>query len=145
MEPFGLVSAAAGLLSLGISVCEGLLTYYRSWKDADATMTAMYEAIEALVKTFVVLKRTVSGSILTSDVVVRVEESIISCEIGLSLLDKKLKKIQLNSKNDDWKERSWARLQRTLYPFKESTLVKLKEKCYELRDNLNIALVTLQM
>lgn len=145
MEAVGLGSAAAGLISLGITVCEKLLAYYSSWKDADATIKSMYEAMEALIKTFVVLKRSMSSSILRKDVVERVEESISSCETGLATLDKKLAKIKCNSKVNDWKEKTSARLQRTLYPFKESTLIKLKELCNELCENLKLAMMTLQM
>lgn len=45
MEPLGLSSGAAGLISLGISVCQGLLDYYRSWKYAEDQVAYMYESI----------------------------------------------------------------------------------------------------
>lgn len=52
---------------------------------------------------------------------------------------------KIHTNQDNWKERSWARLKGTLYPFKESTLIMLKERCNELRDNLTLAVTTLQV
>ena len=145
MDAFSVASTAAGLISLGITACQGLLTYYQSWKDADETVNNMYESIEALSKTFMILQRSTSNPLLNVDAIQRVNESVTSCNRGISALNKKLVKIKLQTKQNGWKERSWARLKGTLYPFKESTLVKLNERCNELRDNLTLAMTALQM
>ncbi|MCJ1261720.1 hypothetical protein MMC22_001586 [Lobaria immixta] len=146
MEAFGAASTAAGLISLGITCCQGLLVYYRSWKDADETVNDMYGSIEALARTFMVLERSISNSTLNKDATQRVNESTESCKQGISALNKKLAKIHLQTDQDSrWKKRSWARLKGTLYPFKESTLMKLKERCNDLRDNLTLAVAALQV
>lgn len=146
MEAFGAASTAAGLISLGITCCQGLLVYYRSWKDADETINDMYGSIEALAGTFMVLERSISSSTLSKDATQRVNESTESCKQGISALNKKLAKIHLQTDQDSrWKKRSWARLKGTLYPFKESTLMKLKERCNDLRDNLTLAVAALQV
>lgn len=145
MEAFGTISAAAGLVSLGITICNGLLIYYDSYKGADETVQAMVNSVESLTKTFTILERLVSSPSLSDDAKTRVVESITSCEVGISALRKKLDKIQKSSPQQRWHERSWARVKGTLYPFKETTLIKLRERCYELRDNLSFALTTLQM
>ncbi|KAH8199004.1 hypothetical protein TruAng_006833 [Truncatella angustata] len=145
MEAFGLVSAAAGVASFGITVCEGLLTYYSSWKDAYDTVRSMYENIEALAKTFVILERTISNPTLSEAARHRVEESIESCRKGIAALRKKLDKIEKSSAQQSWKERTWVRIKGTIYPFKESTLLKLKEGCIELRHDVGLALATLQI
>lgn len=145
MEAFGAASTAAGLISLGITACQGLLVYYRSWKDADETVNNMYESIKALAKTFMVLERSISSPMLNKDAIQRVNESMKSCEQGISALNKKLAKIHVQTNQQSWKGRTWVRLKGTLYPFKESTLVMLKERCNELRDNLNLAVAALQV
>lgn len=145
MEAFAAASTSAGLISLGITVCRGLLVYYRSWKDADETVNYMYGSIEALSRTFIVLERSISSPTLNKDAIQRVNECTNSCEQGISALNKKLAKIKSHTNHDNWKERSWARLKGTLYPFKESTLIMLKERCNELRDNLTLAVTTLQV
>lgn len=105
----------------------------------------MYRSIEALTRTFMILERSISSPKLNKDAIQRVNESTESCEQGISALNKKLAKIQLHTNQDSWKERSWARLKGTLYPFKESTLINLKERCNELRDNLTLAVAALQV
>lgn len=145
MEAFGAASASAGLISLGITACQGLLVYYRSWKDADETVNNMYGSIEALTRTFMVLERSISSPTLNKDAIQRVNESTESCKHGISALNKKLAKIKQQTNQASWKERSWARLKGTLYPFKESTLIMLKERCNDLRDNLTLALIALQV
>lgn len=145
MEAFGAVSAAAGFISLDITACQGLLVYYQKWKNADETVNNMYGSIEALIKTFMVLECSISSPTLNKNGIHRVSESTESCKQGISALNKKLAKIQLLTNKDSLKERSWARLKGTLYPFKESTLIMLKERCNELRDNLNLAVAALQV
>lgn len=145
MEALGVASSAAGLISLGITACQGLLVYYRSWKDADETVKNMYESIDSLTRTLMVLERSILNHTLNKDAIQRVHDSALSCEQGISALNKKLAKIQLPINQASWKERSWARLRGTLYPFKESTLIKLKEHCNELRDNLNLVVSVLQL
>ena len=59
MEAVGVASAFAGLASLGITVCNGLLQYYDAWKHAEDNMTSMYKSVETLTKTFLVLRRSI--------------------------------------------------------------------------------------
>ena len=145
MEALAVASSAAGLISLGLTVCNGLVTYYSSWKNAAGDVQKMLEPAESLAKTLAVLKYTISNPSLNRDVVQKVEESIFRCENGITALQKKLAKIRLKSQGGTWKDKTWAHLQRSMYPFKESTLVKLKEICLELREHLSLAMDVLQM
>lgn len=73
------------------------------------------------------------------------ENNITAVQQGFSSLKKKLDKIKAVPKHDTWLEKSKAHFRRTLYPFKESTLVKLKELSQDARNDLMLALDTLQM
>lgn len=145
MDPLGLSSGAAGLISLGLTVCQGLLDYYHSWKDAEDQATHMYTSIDALTKTFRLLESALETEVFSRDGVQRVEESIRSAERGLESLRKKLDKIRLVPLQSGWKSKTMAQFRRTLFPFKESTLAKLKELGIELRQNLTLALEALQI
>ena len=146
MEGFAVASSAAGLVSLGLTVCQGLLKFYESWKGAEDDVKRMYNSVEQLAKTFISLRRSIRQSQFSRDVVARVEESILMCENGLLTLKKKLSKINSASQaNGGWSHRLRSQFQRALYPFKESTIVKLKEICSDLQSNLVLALETLQM
>ena len=145
MEALGLSSGAAGLISLGITVCQGLLDYYRSWKDAEDRVAHMYASIEALTETFKLLDSAIHSKVLSHDSVQRVEESIRSAEKGLYSLRKKLDKVRLVPLQSGWKAKGMAQFRRTLFPFKESTLARLKELGIELRQDLTLALEVLQI
>jgi hypothetical protein len=54
-EAFGLAASIAGVVSLGLTVCQRLLTCYSSWKDAPADVEQMRESIKALNESFKVL------------------------------------------------------------------------------------------
>lgn len=145
MEALGLSSGAAGLISLGLTVCQGLLDYYHSWKNAEIQVEQMYASIEALTETFKLLALAIEPKVFSRNSVQRVEENIKSAEKGLQSLGKKLDKIRHVPLQSGWKAKGMAQFRRTLFPFKESTLVKLKELGIELRQDLMLALEVLQI
>lgn len=146
MDGFSVASSAVGIVSLGLTVCKELLKFYESWKEAEDDVKRMYDSVERLTKTFLYLKRSIQQSQFSKDVVARVEESIQMCEGGLVALKKKLSKInRALQTNRGWSQKLRSQFQRALYPFKESTVVKLKEICSDLQAVLALALETLQM
>lgn len=145
MDPLSIASASVGILSFGLTVCHGLLEYYSSWKDAEGDVAKMYLAIQGLAKTLVLVKSTIEHKEFNRNIVSQIEESIGSTEAGIISLKKKLDKIRISSTQDGWKEKSKVQFRRALFPFKESTLVKLKELSNELRENLSLAMNILQM
>lgn len=144
-DSFSVAASAVGLVSLGLQVCKGLLDYYASWKDKDTIVTSMYNQLEGTTKTFMTLEDCLRGQDLEPRLATRVEDSILSCREGINSLEKKLSKIRREP------NRSSSRLQlrnaahRALFPFKESTLVKLREVVSDLRDNVTMALDALQL
>lgn len=146
MEGFGVAANAAGLISLGLSICHELLKFYSAWKEAEVDLKRMYGTVESLTRTLLCLNRSIRQPLLGKEVVTRVEETIAMCETGISSLQRKISKIQLTKDvNDGWKKKFKAQLHRASYPFKESTIIKLKEICDDLQDHLALALETLQM
>lgn len=145
MEALGVSSGVAGLISLGITVCQGLLDYYDSWKDAESHVERMYTSIQALTKTLRLLESAVQHKAFDPDVVIRVEDCIKSVEKGLQSLQRKLDKVRLVLVQEGWKAKAKSQLRRTLFPFKESTLAKLNELGNELKDDLSLALNLLQI
>ncbi|KAL8822146.1 MAG: hypothetical protein Q9191_007112 [Dirinaria sp. TL-2023a] len=141
----GVASSVAGLLSLGIEVCGGLLQYYRSWKSAEEDVARTYVSVDALAKTLLLIKEVVEKNDFSTEHAKNVEASVIAVQQAINSLKKKLDKIKLTPKRDTWSEKPKAHLRRTLYPFKESTLVKLRELTQDARDDLDLAINTLQM
>lgn len=135
-EALGIASGVAGLISLGITLCEGVITYYTSYKDRNDSVARMYASVEMLNKTFALLNSAMNNKSLNLSIVAHVEEIVDSCSDGLKSLQKKLDKIKQNPN---------SKLAKVTYPLKESTLVKLIEISNDLRDNLALALNVLQM
>ena len=145
MEAFAVASSAAGLVSLGIEVCKGLLTYYQSWRTAVSDVAGMYTSIETLAKTLILLESVIKNGVFDQQIVKNVEKSILATATGLTSLKKKLDKIKFSNQEDKWTEKTRGSFRRVIYPLKQSVLVKLKELANELRDDLALAMSVLQM
>lgn len=138
-------SGIAGLLSLGVTVCQSLLDYYESWKHAEENVAKTYSSIEELFKTLKLLSNAVEHKGINSEIVSQIRNSISSAEASIYNLRKKLDKVRLVAVQDSWRDKAKAQFRRTLYPFKESTLAKLRELSGETRNNLSLALHLLQI
>ena len=145
MEALGAASGAAGLLSLGITVCQSLLDYYQSWKDAEENVAKTYTSIEELSNTLRLLAIAVQYKDFNGEIVGQIRGSIESAEQSLLNLEKKVDKVRVVPLQEGWRDKAKAQFRRTLYPFKESTLAKLRELSSETRDNLSLALTLLQV
>ena len=126
-------------------MCQSLLDYYHSWRDAEDNIAKTYVSIEELSKTFRLLATAVEYKEFNSEIVDQVRESIGSAEGSIHSLEKKLDKVRVVAIQDGWRGKAKAQFRRTLYPFKESTLAKLRELSSETRDNLSLALNLLQI
>ena len=93
-DPLSIAASAAGLVSLGLTVCSGLLDYYNSWKDQPSDITEMCESLEVLGKIFKLLDQKVRHPLLNRESVDRVTESLFSCAAGVQRLRYKLEKIR---------------------------------------------------
>ena len=73
------------------------------------------------------------------------EQCLGSCIGGLDKLQKKLHKLQTHHVPSGVGQKAWTEIQRLCYPFKESTLVKLREIVSELRQHLSLAVQVLDL
>ena len=145
MDGLSAASGVAGLLSAAIKVCQSLLDYYHSWKDAEDNVARTYVSIEELSKTLRLLEIAVKHKEFNGEIVDQIQDSIKSAEQSLLNLERKLSKVRMTALQNDWKDKAKAQSWKTLYPFKESTLAKLRELSSETRDNLGLALGLLQI
>ncbi|CAD6576467.1 MAG: hypothetical protein ASARMPREDX12_007895 [Alectoria sarmentosa] len=134
-----------GAISFGITVCQSLLDYYGSWKDAPEDVARTCASVEELLKTLRLLGIAIKYKNHNSEIVIQIQGSIESVEKTLRNIEKKLEKLRVVVLPNGWRDKAKAQLWRALYPFKESTLAKLRELCNEARDNLSLALDLLQI
>jgi hypothetical protein len=135
---------AVGVASLGIQVCQGLLSYYDDWKTYDANISSTYSAITDLNKTLTILKSTLQQAV-DEEKAGRVRTCVEGCEGALLELEKKRCSLQKFSRPEGLRQKMRAGLQRSWYPFRKATLEALKASVTDIQERLKLALQVLQL
>jgi hypothetical protein len=135
---------AVGVASLGIQVCQGLLSYYDDWKAYDADISTTYSAITDLGKTLTILKSTLQQEV-DEEKAGRVRTCVKSCEDALLELEKKRCSLQKFSRPEGLRQKMRAGLQRSWYPFRKETLEALEASVTDIQERLKLALQVLQL
>jgi hypothetical protein len=148
-DPLSVAGTAVGIVSMGLTVCQGIIDYYSSWKLYNSDIANTYKLVEQLNTTFTLLRDSLesakpSGSALGLKASEQVETCIVGCEDRIGQLRKKLEKIKGNEPKGGFGRLEAQRL-RLLYPFQQGTLGKLRDALLQLADNLEPALQVLNM
>jgi hypothetical protein len=138
-DPFSMTGSAVGVISLGISVCGGLLDYYRLWKGIDDDATRICEYIDDLNGTLEVLQAIIQRDDFRGESRRLVDERVVSCAAAARELDNVWKKFRDVPNSPKAKYRISNYFKRSCYPFQEPTLSKIRANASELRDNLSLA------
>ena len=150
-NPLSAAASAAGIVSLGLQVCQGIVQYYSSWKDFTVDVTSTYELVEQLRGIFDLLRTTLKSSPLEdASAAEHVRSSIRKCEGGILRLHKRLEKIKAKdleegTKYSNPKQKLISQGKKLVYPFQQGTLGKLRDAVSDLRDNLTPALHALNL
>lgn len=144
-EAFGVASGVGGTISFGISICQDVLTYYKAFRDSEQDIGQMCASMENVAKTLLAIDLTLRHGSFDQNIIDVVESSINLCAHGLQILAKKLDKIRLTREDSTLRTQLDNAKRKLLYPFKESTLAKLREICHDLKSNLGLAIDALNM
>lgn len=143
MAELAAVASGAGLASFGVQCCKGLAVYYSSYKAYDEQIGATHEEIEILTKLFQSLEHVLSRipvDPVQASSVKQVESILDPCRVRLQKLQDVLDGCQSIARPN----KKSARLQRikskASFPFKEQTLLSLRENVRSLREDLQLAL-----
>lgn len=139
------VGSAVSIASLGIQICQGLLSYYDGWKNYKSDIGDACNSIADLSRTLILLKASLNDGHLDEERTERVKRCIQSCEGVLSKLSEESQKLQRYGQPGELRQKAWAEVQRMWYPFRASTLVKLRELVNDIRESLKLALQVLQL
>ncbi|KAI9885711.1 MAG: hypothetical protein M1823_002476 [Watsoniomyces obsoletus] len=147
MEAFAASGTAAGILSLGITVCGGLIEYYSSWKDHGEDISTTYKNIKDLEDVLKDLQSVLERGKFRPELSDGVDRRITACSFGLQKLQKKWNKVkktdESGSTSTSLRSRISDQARKMSYPFREKTLLKLQRTCDGLRTNLMLALAVL--
>ena len=148
-EAFGIAGSAVGVISLAIQVTQGHVQYYGSWKDAKKDVLAICKSAQDLDSILQLLDGTLKQS-RQQDIVQKIEECMSNCVESVTELETELDKVKIfppthDSTKPSFKAAANAKFHRALYPFLESTIMKLRENLDHTRNNVNLALEVLQV
>lgn len=144
-DPLSSAGGALAVVSLGITVCQGLVKYYGSWNDYVDDGTNLTINLQRLEATFVLLEATLKERFAKSPIQTEVEIGFSACRLGLEKLKQRLFKVAACTAEEGFRAKMKSTRRRALYPFKANTLAKLHKTCLELRDNLSLPLQLLQL
>jgi hypothetical protein len=119
--------SAVGIASLGIQICQGLVSYYHDWRSYHEDISAACDKVSGLERTFALLKEALDQACLNAEQTAQVRDSLLSCKDSIRGLEKRCAKLQASGQPSSARERAAAVTKRTLYPFKASTLAKVSE------------------
>jgi hypothetical protein len=137
--------SAVGIASLGIQVCQGLVSYYHDWRSYHEDISSACDKVTSLERTFALLIETLGQASLNAKQTAQVRDSLLSCNDSIRALDKRCTKLQGAGQPASFRERAAAVTKRTLYPFKASTLAKVSEAVNDVLDQLALAVQTLHL
>lgn len=140
-DPLTITGTAVGIVSFGIQVCQGLVTYCESWKSADDDIAHALKKINALENTLELLQHVLSNlSHFSANIVNDVNKSIVFCASGIRRLEAFLDKCHSSAPPNSVKGKAHRFTQKTLYPFKKATLQDLIVNVTDLQNNLQTSL-----
>lgn len=137
--------SAVGIASLGIQICQGLISYYHDWRSYHDDIFAAYDKVSNLERTFALLKEILGQDSLDGEQKSQVRDSLLSCKDSIYGLEKRCAKLKAFGQPSNLREKAAAVTKRTLYPFKASTLAKVSEAVNDVLDQLALAVQTLHL
>jgi hypothetical protein len=146
MDGVSAASAVMGIISLGITVCQGLVSYYADFTNARENISRLTRSMEQLTSKPTVLKEAITGSrSLGVSICSVVEKSILSCKERIGRLNQELIKLRHAPKAKGSREKMVGFANRALYPFKSDTLQKLTTIVGDTLLQLSPAVTALQL
>ncbi|PVH79597.1 hypothetical protein DL98DRAFT_655347 [Cadophora sp. DSE1049] len=145
-DPFSAAGTAVGIISLGLQVSQGLITYYSHFKAHDEEIAYIVRKSQALQS----LLQALDGPLRKAEaergnVSMQVRCSVVACEAGLKRLLVAAEKYGISSIPATIEDKLRALRKRALYPFKRDNLDELNITLEELIRSLQLALDILNL
>ena len=150
-DPLSISASAAGLLNLAITVTKGLYDYCQSIKDESQATAKLRSETGDLTAALQCIQHTLNERQKfrseDSSLVKKIEASITSCQDAIKDLQSTLDRIAPSrAPASIGFKSSFRKLRRRMvYPLKEDTVQKLEKSIRRVRQNITLALETLQI
>lgn len=144
-DGFSIAGSAVGVISLAITTCQGVLSYYNSWDNQDQKISDATGNIERLRSSLSALEEILPRISSSSAIAAHVEQCVLSCKEGTSRLERFLEKCHKNPAPLSLIDKFRDCRQKAIFPFRQSSLDSLKEIVRDLEHNLSTALQVLHL
>ena len=145
-DPLSISSGAAGFVSLAITVCQGLVTYYKAWDAWEDDIQSAVLDVEDILK-FLNLLSVRIGKLSSRQADIASQAQVETGHVVEAVT--KLQQIQDKCKAIPAQNGERHRLhnfsRRSLYPFKRETLQELQNAARQARGGLSDLFQLLQM
>ncbi|KAF2230808.1 hypothetical protein EV356DRAFT_536036 [Viridothelium virens] len=147
-DPLSISSGAAGAVSLGIQICQGLVKYYKDWNSREEDVEVAVTSLEREQNILILLQRSLkmeNHSALLIDDIAEVEKCIVNIQRAFSCLDTILQKCRHYPAPGSMKERAKTIGVVALYPFRKDTLKEIQHRVGDIGIVLAKAVQILQL
>ena len=142
-DPLSIIASAGGIISLGITVCQGLIDYCQAFAGQYRDVRVLVQDLQDLEKSLTSLRDSLTHRPDLLNLVLpyidRIKGRIEDLQPILGRFEKKV------SEEHAFKDKVKTATQRTLYPFKKGTFSKLRDAVRQAQDNLKLALAVVQV
>ena len=137
---------AVGIISLGLQVCQGLVSYYEAYQGQDEKVADILRDVSALNSSLKAIQRCLSklksGQL---DTIAQAGDSVVECAAVIKRLEALLAECHRTTIPADFKERMKILARKAAFPFRQSTIKDLKDTVKGLQTNIVVALQILEM
>ena len=147
-DPVSVVASAAGIISLGITVCQGLVNYCQAFAGQYRDVRILVQDLQGLEMSLTSLDRSLTHR---PDLLNLVRPHINTLKDRIDNLQPILDKFRENvsrrnvSGHKAFKEEVKTTTQHTLYPFKKGMISELRDTVQQAQGNLNLAVNVVQV
>ena len=147
-DPLSITASAAGFISLGITVCQGLIDYCQAFAGQYRDVRVVVQNLQGLERSLTLLRDSLTHR---PDLLDLVRPYIVTLKGRIDDLQPILDRLRENISSDNvsglhaFKEKVKTTTQRSLYPFKKGTISELQETVRQAQDNLILALQVVQV
>jgi len=135
-----------GAISLGITVCQGLVWYYQGWSTWEEDVKSAVQDVEDVSEFLNILQGRLSKlSTDQADVAAQAHKIATRIFTAVKQLDEIRHKCEAVPREDGEKQKTRSVLRRSLYPFKQSILQEVRDAVKQTRGSLTDLLQLLQM
>ena len=145
-DPFSVAGSAVGVVSLGLTVCQGLVEYYEAWRSQDDELSNFLQDCNDLTSTLTQLWNFLERpSSSPSNVVEHVTALVKRLSNRILQLQKILEQCRQTSLPQGISQKLGHTARRALYPFKRATIRSLREAIDDARQTLTAGVQVLQL